>query len=362
MNKATRNKKIIVLTGGGTAGHILPNLALIRPLREAAFECIYMGASSGMDKSLVSSMSDLAFYGISSGKLRRYFDWQNFVDLFRILKGFFQSVRLLRQIKADIIFSKGGFVSVPVVWAGRLLKIPVVLHESDITPGLANRMMIPFAQRICTSFEESQHLLPPQKVCLTGIPVRTFLLEGSVLRGKKICGFNDSKKILMFCGGSQGSAVMDHFVRKHLKTLLKHYHILHLGKTRADHSSLPEESAYTFFEFVRDELNDLYACADIVITRAGANTLFELLCLQKPLIMIPLPLSCSRGEQIANATSFVASGYGELLRQEDLEITELIKLIEKIEANYETYQKAMKKSSRQKAAEKIVSILKEALR
>lgn len=353
------NKKKIVLTGGGTAGHILPNIALAPYLEKEAFELLYIGSHSSMDEDLVKSMSHLPFKGISCGKLRRYFDLRNFVDVFFIIQGLLQAFFILRSTKPALVFAKGGFVSVPVVWASYLLKIPALLHESDISPGLANRLMIPFAKYICLSFPQSQNLVPRTKARLTGIPVRSFLLQGDAQKGRDLCGFDTSKPILMVMGGSQGSQVIDTFTRDHLDELLKHYQVLHLARKQQDESSHPHRKGYHSFEFVKEELGHLYACADIIISRSGANTLFEILHLKKPALLIPLSKNVSRGEQISNAKAFQELSCGEILEQEDLRLEKVLKLCQKLYENKKDYIFHMTKWSELNAAEKIVDIVRE---
>jgi UDP-N-acetylglucosamine--N-acetylmuramyl-(pentapeptide) pyrophosphoryl-undecaprenol N-acetylglucosamine transferase len=353
------NKKRIILTGGGTAGHILPNLALAPYLEKEGYEVIYFGSPSSMDQNLVESMSKLCFVGVSSGKLRRYFDFQNFLDFFLILRGLVQSFFKLRQLKPVLVFAKGGFVSVPVVWASYLLKIPVLLHESDLSPGLANRLMIPFAKYICLSFPQSLGLVPNAKARLTGIPIRAFLLEGDALKGRQMCNFNTFKPILMVMGGSQGSQAIDTFIMENLDDLLKSYQVLHLARKQQNIEILPTREGYQAFEFVKESLGHLYACADIIICRSGANTLFELLHLKKPALLIPLSKNVSRGEQISNAKAFQELSCGEMLEQEDLNLSRVLELLKKLNEKKNDYIANMAKWSELDAADKIMNIVRD---
>ena len=296
------NKKI-VLTGGGTAGHVTPNIALIPFLKEQGYEIIYIGSYDGIEKKLIADY-DITYYGIATGKFRRYFDPKNFSDPFRVIKGYHEARQILKKEKPDVIFSKGGFVSVPVVNAASSLHIPCILHESDMTPGLANRLCINAAQKICCNFPETVNMLPADKAVLTGTPIRTELSEGSKQAGRDFCGFTDDKPVLMVIGGSLGAQSVNETVRYALPKLLKEYNIVHIcGKEKMDNLKLSVEG-YKQFEYVKSELKDLFAMADLVISRAGANSICELLALHKPNVLIPLSARNSRGDQILNAQSF----------------------------------------------------------
>jgi len=307
--------KIIVLTGGGTAGHVMVNLALLPSLKKNNWEPIYIGSHTGIEKKLIEGK--IPFHGISSGKLRRYFDLKNFSDSFRVLAGVMQSFILLRKISPGIIFSKGGYVSVPVVVAGWLLKIPVIAHEADITPGLANRISFPFVKHICLAFEESGKHIKQKKFSVTGIPIRNEILRGSKEAGLKYTRFDNSKPILLVMGGSSGSQKINQFIRSIITDLLEIYQVVHICGAGNLQDELTVKGYYQS-EYIRDELPDIYAVTDLAISRAGANSLFELLALNIPHILIPLSLSSSRGDQIENAKSFQKSGYSEVMFEEKL--------------------------------------------
>ncbi|MCL2605361.1 MAG: undecaprenyldiphospho-muramoylpentapeptide beta-N-acetylglucosaminyltransferase [Defluviitaleaceae bacterium] len=309
--------KKIILTGGGTAGHVTPHLALIPALKEAGFEIHYIGSRTGIERTLAED-AGLPYYPIASGKLRRYMDIKNVTDMFRVIKGLADSLKILRRVKPDMVFSKGGFVTVPVLMAARMLKIPAVIHESDLTPGLANRLAAPFAKRICVSFPETLAYIPKKKGVLTGLPIRPELLNGSRIQGLAKCGFdkNDAKPILLVTGGSQGAAVINACVREVLPRLIKNYRVIHLcGKGNLINAPQP---GYIEFEYVQDGLADLYAAADIVLSRAGAGTLFELLAMKKPHLLIPLSKGASRGDQILNAESFSKQGFSAVLPEDEM--------------------------------------------
>ena len=287
--------KRIVLTGGGTAGHVTPNIALIPKLQELGYDIQYIGSYTGIEKELIEPFG-IPYHGISSGKLRRYFSVQNFTDPFRVLKGFREAKSLIKQLKPDVIFSKGGFVSVPVVLAGKRNKVPAIIHESDMTPGLANKIAIPSAVKVCCNFPETLETLPKEKAILTGSPIRQELLSGNKIAAMDLCGFSADKPVILVIGGSLGSVVVNTAIRQSLPELLKKFQVIHLcGKGKLD-NSLSQIKGYCQFEYIKNELRDIFSLADIVISRAGANAICELLALRKPNLLIPLSANASRGD------------------------------------------------------------------
>ena len=354
--------KKIVLTGGGTAGHVTPNIALMPALKEAGYEITYIGSKKGMEKGLIEA-TGTKYYGISSGKLRRYFDWKNFSDPFRVMNGFFEAKRILRKIKPDVIFSKGGFVSVPVVLAAKALHIPAVIHESDMTPGLANRIALRGATTVCCNFPETVEKLQGNRAIWTGTPIRQELFSGDANRGLSFCGFDSAndKPVLLIIGGSQGSVFINNAVRGSLDELLKDFRIIHLcGKGNLD-ESLKNREGYAQYEFISKELPDLFAAADIIISRAGANAIFELLALKKPNILIPLGLNASRGDQILNARSFEKQGFSKVLEEESVTAELLTDTVRKVYADRDQYILAMEASPSGESIAKIVNILNESI-
>lgn len=348
--------KKIILTGGGTAGHVTPNIALMPMLKERGFEISYIGSYEGIERSLIEE-TQTTYYGISSGKLRRYFDWKNFSDPFRVVKGYRMAKQILKQEKPDVVFSKGGFVSVPVVMAAGRLGIPAVIHESDLTPGLANKLAIPHATKVCCNFPETMAYLPSGRSILTGSPIREELLHGDAQKGADFCGLSTKKPVLMIIGGSIGSVAVNTAIRQILPELLKEFAVVHIcGNGNLDHS-LDTLTDYVQFEYVKEELADLFALADIVVSRAGANTICELLALKKPSILIPLPASSSRGDQILNAASFEKQGFAMKLDQESISDKVLMTAIRDLYANREIYKDAMKASRQIDSVETIVSLL-----
>lgn len=348
--------KKIVLTGGGTAGHVTPNIALIPRLKELGYEIFYIGSYDGIEKKLIEDF-DIPYYGIATGKFRRYFDPKNFSDPFRVLKGVSEARKYLKEIKPDVVFSKGGFVSVPVVRAAASLKIPCIVHESDMTPGLANKLCIPVAQKICCNFPETLKQLPVQKAVLTGSPIREELLRGSKEAAYSLCGFDSSKPVIMVIGGSQGSAAINQAVRDALPELLVDFQIVHLcGKEKMDNLLLTTKG-YKQFEYIKSELKDIFAMADIVISRAGANAINELLALKKPNLLIPLPATSSRGDQILNAKSFESQGFSIVVDEDDLTTKLLVEKVQELYFTRLTYIDTMSKSSQRDAIGTIIEII-----
>ena len=350
--------KKIILTGGGTAGHVTPNIALLPQLKEHGFEVSYIGSYNGIEKTLVEE-ANVTYFGISSGKLRRYFDWKNFTDPFRVMKGFHQAKALMKKEKPDVVFSKGGFVSVPVVMAAKKLGIPAVIHESDLTPGLANKLAIPNATKVCCNFPETMKYLPEGKSLLTGSPIREELLHGDAGKGCEFSGFTHEKPVLLVIGGSIGSVAINDAIREALPELLKEFEVLHIcgnGNLSSEHEGL---NGYKQFEYIKEELADCFALADIVVSRAGANTICELLALKKPNILIPLPAASSRGDQILNANSFEKQGFSMKVDQETLSKKILLTAIRNLYANRETYREAMNASNQLDSVSTIVNLLDE---
>lgn len=350
--------KKIIMTGGGTAGHVTPNIALMPALKEAGFDIEYIGSINGMEKGLIEA-TGTPYHGISSGKLRRYFDWKNFSDPFRVLKGYGQAVSLMKKIKPDVVFSKGGFVSVPVVLAAKHCHIPAIIHESDITPGLANKIAIKGAKKVCCNFPETMKYLPADKAVLTGSPIRRELFSGNAENAIRLCNFKDhSKPVLLIIGGSLGSKIVNEAVRKVLPELLEKFYVIHLcGKGNLD-NSLSGTIGYAQFEYASSELTDMFALADMAISRAGANSICELLALHKPNILIPLSAAASRGDQVLNANSFKKQGFSYVLEEEHLTAESLLRAVEEVYDNKQKYIDAMAQSGQMDSIGTIVDLIK----
>lgn len=353
--------KKIVMTGGGTAGHVTPNIALFDSLQKDGYEIHYIGSYEGIEKGLIEDKK-IPYYGISSGKFRRYRSWKNLTDPFRVLHGFFQARRLLGRIRPNVVFSKGGFVSVPVVMAAKTRHIPVIIHESDLTPGLANKLAMPSATKVCCNFPETLPYLPKEKAVLTGSPIRQELLHGNKQAAKDFCGFTADLPILMVMGGSIGSVYINNAIRGCIDTLLTKYQIIHLcGKGNID-ESLKDKKGYAQFEYISENLPDLFAAADLVVARAGANSICELLALHKPNILIPLSRNASRGDQILNANSFAKQGFSVVLEEEEVTSERLMATIDDVMAHRSKYIDAMKNSGQMNAIETIMGLIEEVSR
>lgn len=348
--------KRIILTGGGTAGHVTPNIALLPRLKELQYDIHYIGSYNGIEKELIEQFA-IPYHGISTGKLRRYFSVQNFTDPFRVLKGLDEARKLVKILKPDVIFSKGGFVSVPVVLAAKKRRVPTIIHESDMTPGLANKISIPAATKVCCNFPETLSLLPEGKAVLTGSPIRQELLSGDKYQAREFLHFTSDKPVIMVVGGSLGAVAVNEAVRQILPELLKSYQVIHLcGKGKVD-ESLKGLEGYVQFEYIKEELRHLFAFTDIVISRAGANAICELLALHKPNLLIPLSASASRGDQILNARSFERQGFSVVLEEEELNKELLINTINTLYENRNSYIDAMKNSSQQNSIDTIIDLI-----
>lgn len=351
--------KRIVLTGGGTAGHVTPNIALIPRLRELDYDIHYVGSYEGIEKRLIEDY-EIPYYGIATGKFRRYFDVKNFSDPFRVIKGYSEAKKILQQIRPDVLFSKGGFVSVPVVRAAASLNIPCIIHESDMTPGLANKLCIPVATKVCCNFPETMRSLPQDKAVLTGSPIREELTKGNKIAALDLCGFSSLKPVIMVIGGSLGAASINKSVRDALPRLLEDFQVVHIcGKDKVDNLLL-NVSGYKQFEYLKTELKDIFAMASLVISRAGANAICELLALKKPNILIPLSANSSRGDQILNAQSFEKQGFSVVIDDDYLTENLLVEKVHELYFTRQTYIDAMEKSTQLNSIDTILSLIEEA--
>ena len=349
--------KKIVLTGGGTAGHVTPNIALLPALQAAGYEIAYVGSYEGIEKKLIADFN-IPYTGISTGKFRRYLDPKNFSDPFRVMKGFVEARNYLKNYQPDVVFSKGGFVSVPVVRAAASLHIPCIIHESDMTPGLANKLCIPVAEKVCCNFPETMKYLPAEKAVLTGSPIRRELFHGDAEKSLHYCGFPDHNKlVLLIVGGSSGSKVINEAVRKVLPELLEQFYIIHLcGKGNLD-EKLKGVVGYAQFEYASAELTDMFALADLAISRAGANSICELLALHKPNILIPLSAAASRGDQILNAKSFAKQGFSYVIEEEKLTDQTLLDAVREVYADREKYTRTMSESGQMDSIGTILKLI-----
>ncbi|MDD3205103.1 MAG: undecaprenyldiphospho-muramoylpentapeptide beta-N-acetylglucosaminyltransferase [Lachnospiraceae bacterium] len=350
--------KKIVLTGGGTAGHVTPNIALLPKLKEMGYEVHYIGSYDGMEKRLMADF-DVPYYGIATGKFRRYFDIKNFTDPFRVLKGLSEARKIIKKIAPDVVFSKGGFVSVPVVRAAASLGIPCIIHESDMTPGLANKICIPVATKVCCNFPETLSNLPAEKAILTGSPIRSELATGNRIAGLNLCGFTANKPVIMVVGGSLGAASVNKVVRQALPKLLENFQVVHIcGREKIDNLLLNVQG-YKQFEYLKSEMKDIFAMADVVISRAGANAICELLALKKPNLLIPLPAGSSRGDQILNAASFESQGFSMVIDEDILTDNLLADKVMELYCSRQSYIDTMEKSGQYNSILTIMNLLEE---
>ena len=353
--------KKIVLTGGGTLGHVTPHLSLIPHLLQAGYEIHYIGTEKGMEAEKIRSVSGVTYHAVQSGKLRRYFSWQNFIDPFKVIAGAFQSAHLMGKIKPDVVFSKGGFVAVPVVFGAWLHRVPVVCHESDLTPGLANRLCAPFARKIATTFPECAQALGP-KAEMTGTPLRPELFQGSRARGLSLLGFDGSRPILLMMGGSSGAQAVNKALREALPRLTDQFDVAHIcGKGNLD-EGLQGMSGYRQLEFLDAELPDALACADLVLSRAGSNALCEFQALCKPMLLVPYPKGASRGDQILNAQSLQKRGLARVLLQEDMTADTLVRALESTWADREQLTAALHAAPPADGTERVLEMIEEVQR
>lgn len=353
--------KKIVLTGGGTAGHVTPNIALLPHLKESGYEISYIGSYDGIEKKLITDF-DIPYYGIATGKFRRYFDIKNLTDPFRVLKGLSEARKHLKKINPDIVFSKGGFVSVPVVRAAASLHIPCIIHESDMTPGLANKMCIPVAKKVCCNFPETLSMISGSKAVLTGSPIREELTRGNKINALDLCEFTGNRPVILVIGGSLGAASVNKAVRDALPKLLEDFQIVHIcGKEKIDNMLL-DKKGYVQFEYVKSELKDLFAMADLVISRAGANSICEILALKKPNLLIPLSAGSSRGDQILNAKSFESQGFSMVINDDDLSPELLVEKVLELYFTRQTFIDAMGKSNQLNSIKTIINLLEETVK
>lgn len=349
--------KTILLTGGGTAGHVTPNLALLPKLRAEGYSIHYIGTAEGIERELLAKETDVSYHAISAGKLRRYFSLKNFADPFRVVKGVFQAKRIIKEIKPDVVFSKGGFVSVPVVVAAHK-KAPIVTHESDYTPGLANKIAAHFADTVCLTFEDTLQYVG-KKGLYTGTPIRASLYDGKAEKGLAFVGFSGAKPILLVMGGSQGAQALNDVLRAALPCLTQTFDIIHLcGKCKLCEGI--DEPAYKQYEYIAEELPDLLAAADIILSRAGANAVFEFLALAKPALLIPLPSKSSRGDQLLNAAYFARKGYAMTMDQADLNPDSLCRALDSLYESRLQFVSTMTADTRADGTDEVLAAIRSA--
>lgn len=355
------SQKSIVFTGGGTAGHVVVNLALIPEFLKEGYDVHYIGSYNGIEKDLISHLDGVTYHGIATGKLRRYLSKENIKDPFRVLKGIFQARKILKQVKPSIVFSKGGFVSVPVVMASKMTGVPSIIHESDYTPGLANKIATKFSSYILTTFPETTKHLPEEKVKHMGAIIREELFEGDAKKAYQFTGLTEDKPIILVMGGSAGAQKINESVRLALPTLLNDFQVIHLcGKGKIDPSV--QQAGYVQYEYISEELKDLFAITDVVISRAGSNAIFEFLALRIPMLLIPLSKQSSRGDQILNANSFKKQNYAEVIEEEELTREHLVQKTEDLYQNRDTYKYKMMQYQPQEVKQDVVELIKQTMK
>ena len=356
--KSVKVKKNILFTGGGTAGHVIVDLGLIPVVQDEGWQVDYIGSKEGIERRLVEQIPNVDYYPVSTGKLRRYMSIENFKDPFKVLKGTMQAWKIIGKLKPDVIFSKGGFVSVPVVLASKLRRVPSVIHESDYTPGLANKLSIPFTNKVLATFSETMQYLPENKAEYVGAVIREELFNGSETNGFNLCGFTNEKPVLLIMGGSAGAEKINDTVRESLDTLLTEFQIVHIcGQGKVD--SKIKRKGYIQFEYVNEELKDIFSITDFVISRAGANAIFEFLALHIPMLLIPLSRSASRGDQIVNAQSFQEKRYARVLEEENLTSTSLKQELSQLKEYAPLMKEQMSGYQSEKSRDRVIEIIKD---
>lgn len=349
----------ILFTGGGTAGHVTPNLALMAALAEQGAELHYAGSRDGIERELVAA-TGARYHVLPTGKLRRYLSLQNLTDLFRVLAGILVGWRLCRRLRPQLVFSKGGFVSVPVVLGARLAGIPVIAHESDLTPGLATRIVARFVDLVCTNFPETR-VAGARRLEYTGSPIRPGLLAGDRSRGLAFAGLEGERPVLMIVGGSLGSAFLNARVRALLPQLLERFEILHIcGRGNTDPDAA--RPGYAQFEFVGEPFADLLAAADLVLSRAGANALMELVAARRPMLLVPLTTAGSRGDQIENADWAVAHGLARRVEESELEGSALVAELDALLAERSALDRALAGFELPDARSRLLGLIRERAR
>ncbi len=355
--------KKIILTGGGTAGHVMPNIALLPYLREKGYEIHYVGGKNGIEKDILADYPDVTYHGIDTGKLRRYHSTDNIKDVFKVAKANVECKKILRQVKPDVIFSKGGYVALPLVTSSKSMRIPVLTHESDITPGLANRIIARTAEKVLTTFPETAPMIEKSKGLYVGAPIRADLFEGDRERGLSFLGLTGEKPVLAVMGGSKGARFVNETIRGNLEALCAKFDIVHMcGKDNVEDSERTKAFAdsYRQYEFIGKELPDVLAATDVVVTRGGSNSIHEFAALAKPMLIIPLSKQASRGDQVLNANSFEKRGLAVKLEEEELTSEKFLAALSGLYADREAYIARMKDAGFFNATERIFELIEEA--
>ncbi|MDH5682395.1 MAG: undecaprenyldiphospho-muramoylpentapeptide beta-N-acetylglucosaminyltransferase [Spirochaetota bacterium] len=367
----------LALTGGGSGGHTVPAMTVYQGFAQYArennqdFHSVYLGSRDGIERE-VAVEANIPYHIIATGKLRRYFSLKNITDIFRILKGVCDSFWILRRVRPDIVFSTGGFVSVPVVMAARMLSIPVVIHEQTSSVGLANKIAAKFARKVCVSFPSSEKYFPREKVILTGLPLRKILRSGKAETCFERFSLDTSLPLLYVTGGSQGSHKINTMIREKLSDLLENCNLIHQCGKSPNHNDFEELKAlretlpgavrhrYVLKDFVNeDELKDIYAGSSLLLGRSGAGTVNECLSLSLPAIFIPLAIA-TRNEQYHNARILSDLGGGIILSEAELTADTLFAEIKRLisdSGELKRMKESLKKYSREDSTEMIIKVL-----
>jgi len=356
---------MIAITGGGTGGHIFPNISIVEELKIRGEKNIVWIGEKGGKEELFAKKLNIPFYGIKAGKIRRYFSLKNFSDLFLVVLGFFQSLFLLSKLKPKLLFSKGGFVSIPPAFAARVLRVPVLTHESDINPGLANRLISKASYAVCTSFKETSPYFPGKRVFYTGNPVRKVIKDGNSKRGKIFLGFKEDLPFVMVVGGSLGAQSINNTIYKIVDNYDLPFNLVHQCGRGNLNNTFIKIKKYRQYEFLGKEIGDVMAVSTLIISRAGAGALYEISYLGKPSILIPLSKTASRGEQVDNAKFFEENGASIVILNDDLNEKILFKTVCNLLENKNTLVEMGKKAFRllnHNAEEKIVDIIEDILK
>ena len=344
----------IVLCGGGTAGHVMPNIALLKHLKKHFTNIYYIGSHNGIEKEIVSEQSGIKYYEITAVKLIRGLNLKNLAIPFKLIKGFNQAKQILKKLNPDIVFSKGGYVSVPVTFAAKALHIPVVAHESDFNLGLANKLILKTCTKMCCSFEETAKTLGNKGV-FTLSPVRDSLFLGNAKTAKEKCGFNNLKQTILVIGGSLGAKAINEAMFKIANKITENFNVIHIvGKGNLNKDIKPKN--YYQLEFTPN-IEDYFALADLVISRAGSNAINEFLVLNKPMLLIPLPKGNSRGDQILNAKNFTEKGFSLTLFQEHLTPENLLNNINKLKKEANKIKQNQQQFKNKNGTENILKVI-----
>lgn len=359
MGKKTKTKHV-VLTGGGTLGHVMPNLVLIDRFQKLGWKITYIGSKNGPERAAIQKIAGVQYVAIPTGKLRRYFSWQNFLDVFKVFFGVVKSFFVLLRLRPNITFSKGGFVALPVVLGSWLSRVPVVIHESDMTPGLTTKLSKKFARKICVAFKDTEKYFPSTKVVYTGLPVRDIVYNASAQRGLEVSRFAGKRPIILVFGGSLGAQFLNNIIRDNVKNKnLKDFDIINICGKNNLNEEMNACPNYLQFEGLADDFLHIMACADVVVSRGGATSLFELMAMKKPHVIIPLSKKASRGDQIDNAKYFHKLGVSEYVFEEDCTWDLLFQKIQERLENKAQFLAKVEELDFDGATQNVMNILKE---